>query len=84
MGVIGVTLGVAFGFLVCFLQQQFGLVPLPYAESFIIRAYPVSMMGSDFLAVIVAALVLIFLASLYPARRAAYLALTSTERWRSQ
>ncbi len=84
IGIIGVALGVALGFLVCFLQQQFGLVPLPYAESFIIRAYPVSMMGSDFLAVIVAALVLIFLASLYPARRAAYLALTSTERWRSQ
>ncbi len=83
IGIIGVTLGVALGFLICFLQQQFGLVPLPYAESFIIRAYPVSMMVSDFLTVIFAALVLIFLASLYPAQRAAFLATSSAEKWRS-
>jgi lipoprotein-releasing system permease protein len=83
IGMIGITLGVALGFVVCFLQHQFGLVPLPYAESFIIRAYPVSMMTSDFLAVILAALMLIFLATLYPAQRAALLATPSAEKWRS-
>lgn len=83
IGIIGVALGTALGFLVCFLQEKFGLVPLPYAESFIISAYPVSMLASDFLAVILAALLIVFFASLYPAHRAALLATTSVERWRS-
>lgn len=83
IGVIGVAIGVAIGFLACFLQAKYGIVPLPFAESFIIRAYPVSMVASDFLAVIVAALLIAFLASLYPAQRAALLVASSVERWRS-
>lgn len=83
IGGIGVAVGVAIGFLTCFLQEKFGLVPLPYAESFIIRAYPVSMLASDFFAVVLAALLIVFLASLYPARRAALLVTASGERWRS-
>ncbi|MCS7012159.1 MAG: ABC transporter permease [Chloroherpetonaceae bacterium] len=83
IGVIGTVSGTLFGFLVCFAQKKFELVPLPSAESFIIRAYPVSMIATDFVAVVAATLVIVFLASLYPAHRAALLAKVQPDKLRT-
>lgn len=44
---VGVVAGLFMGFLVCFLQQQFGLVKM--GENFIVSAFPVDMRGIDFL-----------------------------------
>lgn len=82
IGLIGTATGTLLGFLICFLQQQFELVPLPSAESFIIQAYPISMQGTDFLAVVIATLVIVFFASLYPASRALRLSGTQPDRLR--
>lgn len=55
IGVIGTVAGVAFGCLVCFIQQQFGIVKIG-AQTFLIDSYPVLMRGADIVVIIVAAL----------------------------
>ncbi|MBR1516604.1 MAG: ABC transporter permease [Bacteroidales bacterium] len=44
---VGVVAGLLLGFIVCFLQQQFGIVKM--GNNFIVSAFPVLMRGSDFL-----------------------------------
>jgi lipoprotein-releasing system permease protein len=44
---VGVVAGLFMGFLVCFLQQQFGLAKM--GGNFIVSAFPVDMRGIDFL-----------------------------------
>ncbi|MCS6989386.1 MAG: FtsX-like permease family protein [Chloroherpetonaceae bacterium] len=73
IGAIGVGIGVALGFLVAFLQSEYGLVKLPYGNAFIVKAYPVAIEAWDFVWTAVVAFLLTLLASLYPARRAAFL-----------
>ena len=46
---LGTVIGLLFGYLVCLIQQTYGIVKLQDAENFIINAYPVGMMISDFL-----------------------------------
>lgn len=49
----GAFTGLLLGLLVCFLQQKFGLIKLQGGGSFIISAYPVKMIATDFLYVFV-------------------------------
>ena len=49
----GAFSGLLLGLLVCFLQQKFGLVKLQGGGSFIISAYPVKMIATDFLYVFI-------------------------------
>lgn len=50
---VGAVSGLITGWLVCFLQQQFGLIRLENGESFVIESYPVAMQVSDFFIVAV-------------------------------
>jgi lipoprotein-releasing system permease protein len=72
VGAIGVILGSAFGYLLCWIQRSFNLISLP-AEIYFISTLPVDMRPLDFILVAVAAMALTFLATVYPARRAAQL-----------
>lgn len=45
---VGIAAGLLLGFVVCFLQQQFGLIRM--GDNFVVSAFPVAMRGIDFLA----------------------------------
>ena len=70
VGVIGSGLGLVLGLGLAFAQQQFGMVPLAGAESFIIDAYPVEVRALDVALIVVVAVGLCAAASVYPAARA--------------
>jgi lipoprotein-releasing system permease protein len=72
VGTLGILLGTFFGYLLCWIQKTFNLVSLP-PEIYFINSLPVEMRPFDFILVACAALALTFLATLYPARRAAQL-----------
>jgi len=80
VGLLGAGVGLAVAMAVCELQVRYGLVKLPYADSFIISAYPVSIDWTDFVVVAFAALLLTMLASLYPAAKAEHLSVTEAVR----
>lgn len=66
---LGAILGIALGLLLCWIQQQFGIIALgSQAGAFIINAYPVSVHPEDVLLVFVTVLVVGFLAVWYPVR----------------
>jgi lipoprotein-releasing system permease protein len=44
---MGVVAGLLVGFLICLLQQQFGIVKM--GDNFVVSAFPVAMRGTDFL-----------------------------------
>ena len=66
---IGAIVGIGLGLLLCFLQQQYGLVKLgDSAGSFIVDAYPVSVHYSDVAIIFVTVLAVGWLAVWYPVR----------------
>ncbi len=66
---IGAVIGILIGLLLCWLQQQFGLVALGSSSgSFVINAYPVSVHPEDIILIFVTVLVVGFLAVWYPVR----------------
>ncbi|NQU46822.1 MAG: ABC transporter permease [Chlorobium sp.] len=73
-GLAGTAAGVGIAWVICRMQELFGLVQLPSKSAFIIEAYPVSMEAGDFLAVAFAAILLSLAVSIYPARNAASIA----------
>lgn len=71
ISVIGAVVGVALGLLLCWLQQQYGIVSLGQsAGAFIIDAYPVSVHYTDVLLVFLTVIIVGFLSVLYPVRYA--------------
>jgi lipoprotein-releasing system permease protein len=58
------------GFILCWIQKTFKIVSLP-PEIYFIATLPIDMRFFDFLIVALAALGITFLATLYPASRAA-------------
>ncbi len=70
VGSIGTILGVIIGLLICYLQLQYNFYPLD-STKYIIDAMPVEIRITDILAIGGMAMLLAFLASLYPAKRAA-------------
>ncbi|GAB5518140.1 MAG: ABC transporter permease [Rhodothermales bacterium] len=71
IGVTGTGLGLLLGLGLAWAQQQFGLVKLSDAESFMIEAYPVVIEAGDVAVIAIVAMVLCVLAAYYPATRAA-------------
>ena len=66
---IGAVAGILLGLLLCWLQQQFGLVALGSSSgSFVVSAYPVSVHPEDIVLIFVTVLVVGFLAVWYPVR----------------
>lgn len=65
----GALVGIVLGILLCMLQQHFGLLRLgDTTGAFIIEAYPVHVLPSDILMVLVTVLSIGFLAAWYPVR----------------
>jgi lipoprotein-releasing system permease protein len=69
IGTFGGAVGCLLGFILCYIQYKFHLISLP-AEYYFISALPVKMQFWDFFSVALAAFLLSFLATLYPAARA--------------
>jgi lipoprotein-releasing system permease protein len=67
ISIIGATGGVIMGFIICWIQQEFGLVKLQ-SESLIMDAYPVIMKARDFLIVPATVLLIGYWAAWYPVR----------------
>ena len=66
---IGAVVGIAFGLLLCWLQQQFGIVALGSSSgSFVVNAYPVSVHPEDIILVFITVMAVGFLAVWYPVR----------------
>ncbi len=72
IGIIGTISGVIFGTLLCFLQNEYQLIRLP-GDVYYITALPVDLKSMDVIIVAAAALVICFLATLYPAHQASLL-----------
>ncbi len=72
LGFVGTMAGTALGFTVCWLQQTFDIVSIP-GEIYFINSLPFDMRFIEFVIVAVASVVIAFLATIYPAWRAARL-----------
>lgn len=72
VGLIGTILGCLVGYLLCWAQSSFHLFRLP-PEIYFINTLPVLMQPADFLFVSLAGVTICFLATFYPAKRAARL-----------
>jgi lipoprotein-releasing system permease protein len=66
---MGLILGLALGLGLCFLQMQFGFIKLGM-EFAMVDAYPVKIIGSDLTVSVLGILVITFLATVLPARKA--------------
>lgn len=64
----GVAVGLLVGFIICFLQQQFGLVKM--GDNFVVSAFPVSMRVIDFIITFLTVIGISLLAVLLATRRA--------------
>jgi lipoprotein-releasing system permease protein len=71
VGGLGTGIGLTLGLGLALLQKAFGFVKLAEAGSFVIDAYPVSIRALDVAGIVVVAVGLCALASVYPAARAA-------------
>lgn len=65
----GALIGMFLGFIFAWAQQQFGFVPLGIPNA-LIDAYPIKMHAFDFFWTALAVIVITFLASIFPARKA--------------
>jgi lipoprotein-releasing system permease protein len=64
--VLGATIGLVLGTLVCLVQIQFKLIPM--SGGFVVDAYPVSIQLSDYISILSCVLLIGFIASWYPVR----------------
>ncbi|MFQ5754254.1 MAG: FtsX-like permease family protein, partial [bacterium] len=71
-GVIGTILGCLIGYALCWSQLKYQYFSLP-ADVYIISALPILMKKMDFILITLAAIALCFIATVYPARKAAKL-----------
>jgi lipoprotein-releasing system permease protein len=65
----GALLGLVTGYLLCYLQQSYGFVPLGM-ETSLVKSYPVKLQGLDFLVTSLIVFVLTMIASYLPALKA--------------
>ena len=66
---LGAVVGILLGLLLCWLQQEFGLVPMGDSSgTFVVNAYPVSVHYSDVLIVFITVLAMGWAAAWYPVR----------------
>ncbi|KPK69178.1 hypothetical protein AMJ87_10890 [candidate division WOR_3 bacterium SM23_60] len=81
IGILGTFLGLIFSFIACTLLAQYEFISLP-GDVYFIERLPVEMALNDFIVTAVAALVISFLATIYPAKRATEL--TTVEALRNE
>ena len=70
LGIIGAASGIILALLICLLQMKFHIIKIR-GGSFLIDYFPVKLIGTDFLMVAGTAVSIAFLASWFPARKAA-------------
>ena len=64
---VGAVLGISLGLLLCWIQQEYGVIALGETEgSFIVNAYPVSVHPWDVVIVFVTVMIISFLSAWYP------------------
>ncbi|MDZ7624094.1 MAG: FtsX-like permease family protein [Ignavibacteriaceae bacterium] len=80
IGIIGTFLGVIIGYLVCYIQIKYNIYPLDPSQ-YKIDSLPIEIRLSDFFFISGVAMLLSFLASLYPAKRAAKVNPISAIKW---
>lgn len=80
IGIIGTILGAIIGYLVCYIQIKYNIYPLDPSQ-YKIDSLPIELRLSDFLFIGGIAMLLSFLASLYPAKRAAKVNPISAIKW---
>ncbi|MBO5156645.1 MAG: ABC transporter permease [Prevotella sp.] len=69
ISVFGAVIGIVFGLLLCWLQQQYGIVGLGSSSgSFIVDAYPVSVHPEDIIVIFITVILVGFVAVWYPVR----------------
>lgn len=69
ISVMGAIIGIAVGLLLCWLQQQYGIVRLGESEgSFVVDAYPVSVHPWDIVLIFLTVIAVGFLSVWYPVR----------------
>lgn len=68
ISIIGAFAGTILGLLICWLQITFEIVPLASNGSFLITAYPVRVVFTDILYILLVVLLIGFLASWYPVK----------------
>ncbi|MBI3232814.1 MAG: ABC transporter permease [Bacteroidetes bacterium] len=68
--VIGSTIGIFLGFLICQLQITYGFIPIGNANTLVISSYPVAMKLFDFILVAMVSIITCILCSYFPARKA--------------
>jgi lipoprotein-releasing system permease protein len=66
---LGAFVGLSLGFIICFLQERFGLIQLGGSGSMVIDAYPVQMQLPDFIYVLATVLFIGLIAAWYPSKR---------------
>ena len=67
----GALIGIGLGLILCFIQQEFGVIPLgsgASAGAFVVDAYPVSVYATDVVLVLITVLVTGFLSVFFPVR----------------
>jgi lipoprotein-releasing system permease protein len=67
---IGASIGLLLGFVICYIQKEFGLIKLQGSGSFVIQSYPVEIHALDFVLTFLIVLLISFIASIYPAYKA--------------
>ncbi len=72
IGAVGTTIGVVMGFVLCMLLKKYEFIELP-PDVYYITKLPVQLESLDVLLIALAAMVICFLATLYPARQASKL-----------
>ena len=70
LGIIGAAIGITLALVICLLQLQFHIIKIS-GGSFLIDYFPVKLIGTDFLMVATTAVSIAFLASWFPAGKAA-------------
>lgn len=66
ISLLGAVAGIVLGLLLCFIQQEYGLISLGGSGAFVVDAYPVSVHAGDVLLVFVTVLAVGFLSVWYP------------------
>lgn len=72
IGCIGTSLGVLFGYILCMLLKKYKFIELP-ADVYYISTLPVKLQWGDVMVIACSALIICFVATLYPARKASKL-----------
>jgi lipoprotein-releasing system permease protein len=80
IGIVGTILGSFIGYLICFLQLRYKIYPLDPMQ-YKIDALPIEIQITDFFFIAGVAMLLSFLASLYPAQRAAKVNILEAIKW---